>query len=944
MSELPSGIVAFLFADLESAAAGWETNYPATAARVERVVETLRAAAANEEGAVFKVVGESAQAAFSGAPEAITAALATQRALAALWPADHLPRLAIHLGEATPRQGDYLAPALNRLARLTAASHAGQILLTEAARGSAGNLPSDVHIVDLGRHRLRDLLEAESVYQLQTPDLPAAFPPLRSLSGSPHNLPVQATRLIGREADLGHVHDAVRARERLITLLGPGGVGKTRLALQAGADELDSFPDGVWWVPLASVTDPGLVLEAISTAMPLRLPPDVPLAEALPALLRARRDLLILDNLEQVTTAAPVIERLLANAPQTTVLATSRILLGLPEETEILIDPLPTPGERAADPLESALHSPAVELFVERARSVRPAFDLTTDNARDVIDICERLDGLPLAIELAAARTRVLAPAALKERLGRSLSVLAGGARDLPTRQQTLRATIQWSYDLLSPAERSTFTRLAAMAPGFTGESAIRVLGSQSCAGEISSHLESLEDQSLLRSVISPGGRRWSMLTTIHDFASELLQAQPEATALRLAHAHAYLAAAEDSAWFDVMNQPALAERFELDHDNYRAALSTLRATGSAEAKNFLRLSTLLANFWWVRGHATEGRTWLQQAIAAAPEDRSLDTGRALGSAGLLAEAQSDLSAARALQEASLAIFRENGFASGVADALTGLAVIARSEGDLSRARMLHQEAHDVWSALDDVQGTAGALLDMGVISYLRGDDANARPILLRALQQFQDAEDTAGEAYALQSLAAVDVMTGRTAEAVAGFRQSLAHWQDIGNEHASATDRMNLAETLLVAGEVDEAEQLLHQAYDDFVALADPARQSAVLGLTGRMHLQRGNLGEAQIMLLDALKLAWEYRDLATTSAVLDALAEVAAQEHDAPGTHRLMDASNQLRATSGLRRLPAYEASLATAASALPVFSSASQATPSEVVESLLYRGVRR
>ncbi|MDQ2651467.1 MAG: adenylate/guanylate cyclase domain-containing protein, partial [Chloroflexota bacterium] len=280
MPELPSGVVAFLFADLESAAVGWDTNYQLTADRVDEMVVVLQAAALEHDGSVFKVIGESAQAAFPSASRALAAAIAAQRAYVGLWPAEQLPRMAIQIGEATPRGGDYLAPALNRLARLTAVSHAGQILLTAAARAKVGASPDNAAMVDLGRHRLRDLLEAEPVFQVSVPGLPDEFPPLRSLDGSPHNLPVQPTRLVGREADLARVHDALRSGDRLISLLGPGGVGKSRLSVQVGADELDNFPDGVWWVPLASVTDPNLVLEAIASVMPLRLPADVPLAEA----------------------------------------------------------------------------------------------------------------------------------------------------------------------------------------------------------------------------------------------------------------------------------------------------------------------------------------------------------------------------------------------------------------------------------------------------------------------------------------------------------------------------------------------------------------------------------------------------------------------------------------------------------------------------------------
>ena len=944
LPELPSGVVAFLFADLESAAGGWDTKYHETAARVERMTAALSEAALAQGGAVFKVIGESAQAAFPDVSRAFSAAIAAQCTFAELWPADQLPRMAIQIGEATPRNGDYLAPALNRLARLTAAAHAGQILLTDAARAQLGTPLDGAALKDLGRHRLRDLLEAEPVFQANAPGLPQVFPPLRTLNGSPHNLPVQPTRLVDREADLARVHDALRSGERLISLLGPGGVGKTRLALQAAADELDSFPDGVWWVPLASITDPQLVLEAIASAMPLRLPLGAPLAEALPTLLRSRRDLLILDNLEQVSAAATIIGNLLAAAPATVALVTSRLPLGLPNETEILIQPFPVPTRHEANSVLAALASPAVQLFVERAQAVRPGFEVTPENVRDIVGICDRLDGLPLAVELAAARVRVLAPDALLSRLDRSLNLLTGGARDLPARQQTLRGAIQWSYDLLTPVERTQFAQLAVMAPGFTTDAVARVLRKHAELTELDATLESLCDQSLLRkmpAVDEP--TRWNMLSTIHDFAGERLQALPEASELRLAHAHAYLAIAEESEWFDVTNEPELAATFEADLDNYRTALLSLRDLGASQSLQMLRLVTMLADFWWSRGHTTEGRQWLSSAIFNAAGHSSLDLGRALAAAGLLAEAQSDLSAARDFQERALEVFRAEGFASGVADSLTGLAVIARAEGDLSRARILHQEAHDVWSALGDAQGAAGALLDLGVVSYLRGDYTNAEPILRQALVAFQAAEDLPGEAYARQSLAAVAAFADNLEDAEAGFRQSLSLWIEIGNDHAGATDRMNLAEVLMLSGKLDEATPLLLESLNEFVELADPAKEGTVLGLLARVRLAHDQAKEAEAMALQSLKLTWEHRDLAGSASSLDVLAEVAARERGHETALRLVQASNALRTRTGLRRLPAYDRSLLAlvpdVGRELPADS-----RPESVIESLLYRGLRR
>lgn len=945
MPELPSGVVAFLFADLESAAGGWDTSYQRTAALVDEMVEALSEAAHAQGGTVFKVVGESAQTAFPDVSRALVAAIAAQHTFAGLWSADRLPRMAIQIGEATPRNGDYLAPALNRLARLTAASHAGQILLTDAARTQLGAPPDGVTLVDLGRHRLRDLLEAESVYQVTVTGLPQVFPSLRSLNGSPHNLPVQPTRLVGREADLARVHGALRSGDRLITLLGPGGVGKTRISLQAGADELDNFPDGVWWIPLASVTDPQLVLEAIASAMPLRLASGTSLAEALPALLRSRRDLLILDNLEQVPAAAPIIGNLLDSSPSTVALVTSRLPLGLPFESEILIQPLSVPDRRDASSILTALQSPAVQLFVERAQAVRSGFEVTPENVRDVVAICDRLDGLPLAIELAAARIRVLAPDALFARLDRSLGLLTGGARDLPARQQTIRGAIQWSYDLLTPAERTNFARLAVMAPGFTTEAASRTLQEFSNHDDTVTTLESLSDQSLLREIASPDESvRWDMLATIHDFALECLNSLPEAPALKLAQAHVYLDIADESAWFDVANQPELSETFEADLDNYRLALRSLEQAGAPESSNMLRLATMLADFWWIRGHTTEGRQWLTSAVSSATDQTSLDLGRALAAAGLLAEAQSDLPAARDFQERALEVFRTEGHASGVADSLTGLAVIARAVGDLNRARILHQEAYDVWTALGDEQGAAGALLDIGAVGLLRGDLINAEPILQDALRRFQAVDDAAGETYARQTLAAVAAMDDRLSEASSRFRETIEMWRSLGNEPMVATDQMNLAELLLLQSDPESAEALLLEATATFDDLGDPARQGSALGLLGRSRLARGLVIEAEAMQKDALKLTWENRDIPATAGVLDALAETAAASANPDLGRELLMASDQLRLQSGLMRLPEHTRRLTALLGSLSRNSPEENESPSKSIEHVIYRGLRR
>jgi class 3 adenylate cyclase len=471
MPDRPSGTVTFLFTDIAGSTALWERDRVAMRAAVERHLELLDAAIAAHGGVRFKIVGDAVQAAFPTAPAAVAAALDAQRALTAepwLKTGPLRVRMAVHTGEAQPRDGDYLAPALNRLSRLLNAGHGGQILLTETAHQlSRGALPPQASLKDLGRHRLRGLLEAEAAFQLLHPDLPAEFPALRSLDVQPNNLPSQPTLFVGRERELDEIVALLRdGGVPLLMLTGPGGTGKTRLALQAAADLLDAFPDGVFFVPLATITDAALVPAAVAAALTIpetagQTPRDQVLAE-----LAEKSLLLVLDNLEQLPNLGPFVAELLAGAPGLAVLATSRAPLRVRGEREFPVLPLPLPSDELAVSLEEIAVSDAVRLFVERAQAVKSGFALDESNTATVAAIVRRLDGLPLAIELAAARIRLFAPEAMLNRLETRLPLLTGGARDLPERQRALRETIAWSYDLLTPVEQALFRRLAVFAGG----------------------------------------------------------------------------------------------------------------------------------------------------------------------------------------------------------------------------------------------------------------------------------------------------------------------------------------------------------------------------------------------------------------------------------------------------------------------------------------------
>ena len=440
----PTGTLTFLFTDIEGSTRLWEHDAPAMQAALARHDEILRDVIEERGGFVFKTVGD----AFPTAPDALEAAISAQRALhTGSQDEESLlrVRMAIHTDAAEERGGDYFGPTLNRMARLLSAGHGGQTLLSLPAQELVRDqLPAGAELRDLGEHRLKDLARPERVFELLAPDLPAGFPPLRTLERRPNNLPMQPTPLVGREREVAEVAERLRSEEvRLLTLTGPGGTGKTRLALQASADLLEEFEDAVFFVALATITEPQLVPSTIAEPLGVEESAGQFLMESLKGYLHKKHLLLVLDNFEQVLEGAAVVGELLAACPKLKALATSRIPLRLYAEQEYPVPPLALPDPRVLPPLEVLTKYEAVRLFVERARAVKADFEITNESAPAVAEICARLDGLPLAIELAAARVRLLSPHDMLTRLGNRLKLLKGGPRDLPTRQQTLRGTIE---------------------------------------------------------------------------------------------------------------------------------------------------------------------------------------------------------------------------------------------------------------------------------------------------------------------------------------------------------------------------------------------------------------------------------------------------------------------------------------------------------------------
>ncbi len=699
-------------------------------------------------------------------------------------------RMALHTGTADSQAPGYVGPSLNRAIQLLAAGHGGQILLSLATEELVrDDLPPEVELRDLGEYRLKDLIRAERVYQIVAPDLPSDFPSLRTLDSYPTNLPIQLTSLVGREREVTDVAALVRSPEvRLLTLTGPGGTGKTRLALQVAAEVLENFEHGVYFVALAAVSDSGLVLPTIAQALGVAdLGDRSPLARLLDYL-REKEMLLLLDNYEQVLDAAPLLAELIAAAPRLKVFITSRAVLHVYGEQEYPVPPLSLPDPKRLPRLESLSQYEAVALFIQRARAVRSEFEVTSANAPAVAEICAQLDGLPLAIELAAARSKLLSPQAMLGRLQSRLGLLTGGPRDLPTRQRTLRGAIDWSYALLDPAEQRLFLRLAVFVGGFTLSAAEAV-----CAHlddmDVLEGLTSLVDKSMLRQVGADeaGEPRFLMLQTLREYAHELLVTSGDGETMRRRHAEYYLAQAEQAE--QELLSPRQADwlkRLETEHDNVRAALRW--CIDSRQAEQAMRLGGALWRFWYVRGYLYEGRRWLSEVLAlpCAPA-QSEARAAALNGAGNLAYNQGDYSTAKTLHEESLRIRRELGDSRAAAGSLNNLALIARRHGDYAVARALLDEALELNRALGNRSWEAINLNNLGSILTEQGDHAAARELQEASLSIFRELGNEWGEAMALCDLGQVAYNRGDIAASRVLYEESVALQESVGDRRVMA-------------------------------------------------------------------------------------------------------------------------------------------------------------
>ena len=897
-------VFSFLFTDIEGSTRRWESHPDEMRVALARHDALVRAAVARTGGRVFKAIGDAFCAAFPSPREAVEGALAIQRALAAEdWgaPGPLRVRAAIHSGDAEERDDDYFGPALNRVARLLSAGHGGQTLLSRAAADAVADaLPTGASLRDLGERRLKDLARPERIFQLAAADLPADFPPLRTLDARPNNLPAQATTLVGREAELGQVRALLRRDGvRLATLSGPGGAGKTRLALQAVAEMIDEFSHGVWLVALAPVREAELVLPAVAAALGVKDAPGVSTAETLKEFLRERRMLLVLDNFEQVLDAGPAVAELLAAAAGLKILVTSRELLRVYGENDFPVPPLTLPCQG-----KPCRESEAVRLFVERARAVKPDFAVTEANAPALAALCAQLDGLPLAIELAAAQIRLFSPEAMLAELcvacggSGSLGLLAGGARNLPERQRTLRGAIAWSYDLLDEVDRKAFRRLGVFSGGWDRGGAAVVLEKNRSAKA----LQSLLDKSLLRVCEEGGEPRFEMLETLREFALERLDEHGELDDARARHSAHFLSLAETCASrLEGPDQQRWSERLSRESDNFRAALA--RALSRRDADAALRFAANLGPLWNQRGRYSEGREQLEAALGLGEGASSETRARALFALGQMNRGLGDLPQSRLQFEKALALFRGLGDRGGAVDALTALSWIHMYQGDHDGGEKLARELLDESRRLGDPRRSALALERAAYVEQERGRPQRAIALLEEALELLRPQRDKAGLALLLNVLGEHIRATGDFARAAALYEESLALSRELGIPVRILVAAMNLGVCLIRLGRPAAALPLMTEALTIAHAICDKRNvPPALIGLAA-LAAAGGRPEPAAVLLGAAEKFLREqntvlvYSDRAereeTERAVRSALAAAAYEAALADGRSLTLDAA---------------------------------------------------
>ncbi len=881
-----------LFTDIEGSSDRVRTL---GADRWEAVLEhhtaIIREALDHHGGFEVRSEGDAFFAVFTSPSAAVAAVAEMQRRLhGADWPHDASVRvrMGLHTGEARPASAasgvDYVGFEVSRAARIAAAAHGGQVLVSDTTESLVRDLLAPgLALQELGEHRFKDLVRPQRVYQLVVEGLPDNFPPLRSLDAIPNNLPTQTTTFVGRQHELSRAADLL-AKTRLLTLTGPGGSGKTRLAVHLAADLLDRYPDGVWLVELAPVTDPAAVGPAVAAAVRIGERPGRAAVDTISASLRSRQLMLVLDNCEHlIASCAELADALVRSCPRLTILATTREGLNVPGETLMPVPSLHVPGGDTLPSLDELGEYEAITLFVDRCSAFQPEFALTEKNAADIVRICRRLDGVPLALELAAARVRVLSVAQVAKRLDDRFRLLTGGGRTVVARQQTLRALIDWSYDLLTETERLLLRRLSIFVRGWSLEAAEAV-----CAGEgierdaiLELHAH-LVDKSLVTMLDRGGVARYAMLETIREYAREKLVDSGEAPLLRKRHFEHFFQYAVGE--WRVGPVGSRASDIGIEYENLRAALEWIEAEPDSTDQELMLASSLMSPAM-ARGRIGELRRILTAVLARSdPAARTLARARALITASTLAAMQSDFQVAAPLSEEAERLLRALGEKRELAYALMNRARAAAPEvagpamgesrklleelgdlwgvamllfitgdgalerGDYETARGRHIESLALLRKLDNPVLITLPLVSLGRIACIDGDYASAHALIEEALaiRLRPELDNPLQIAIALISLGEVGRCEGKAASAARSFEKALAYGRGLGDDMIVAWSLHNLGHVALESGDLLMAASRFRESVL-FRSGLGPSRDfaSALAGMAG-VALREGQLTEA--------------------------------------------------------------------------------------------------
>ena len=870
MMDPPSGTVTFLFTDIEGSTQLWEQHPEAMKPALARHDAILREAVESNHGHTIKTTGDGVHAAFSTAIDAARASLAAQRGLSQTSKGAKTSevfirvRMGLHTGEAEARAGDYFGQALNRAARLMAAGHGGQILLSRTTADLVReHLPADVSLLDLGEHRLKDLVQPEHVFQLSTSGLPYDFPPLKSLNAAPNNLPLQLTSFIGREREMGELNRILpRESTRLLTLIGPGGTGKTRLSLQLAAEQLSEFKEGVWLMELAPVSDPGLILQTVASVLSLREQLGMPLMDIVLNYLREKQLLLILDNCEHLVEAcAELAEQFLQASPNLKILASSREALGVSGETIYRVPSLSLP-EQDHPSLEALARSESAQLFVERAMATNRQFNLTENSAPFIAQICNRLDGIPLAIELAAARSTLFTPEQIAGRLDDRFRLLTGGSRTALPRQQTLRALIDWSYDVLPDDECSLLRRLSVFMGGWTFEAAEGLCPRL----DVLDLLPQLVNKSLVVVEEEAGASRYRLLETIRQYARDKLMDRGEAEEARNRHLAYFLEFAE-MAEARLYADEALqwVHRLEADHDNLRAAI----AWGmDNDLDACLRIVAALSNFWFRRGYETEGRRLVEQAL-----DRSREPGPA---------------EAEAARGRKILIMR----------AWQALCFLSFSQGDSARAVPASHECASLARELGDDRVLASVLAFEASAQMVAGSEEGLDALLDEAVAAARRSGDKVALGMTLGMLGSRMLARPERSEAAQAYaEEGLALLKASGNRFGFLMVQFGLAMGARYAGRFDQARAQMLPLYPTFLEIGDRHRANMIRSELAHLDRIQGQYEQAESAYRETI-LEWQrLGHRAAVAHQLECFALLASLRKQSGKATRLFGAAEALR-----------------------------------------------